>query len=97
MSAPCFVYKKDGKRIAYMRAEDEATLEKRLRQGWTTDRSGVAPKPAEPVAAPEPAPSDDVAPTRAELEAKAEELGIKVDGRWSDKRLMVELTKALEG
>ena len=46
----------------------------------------------------EPAPvDDDVPPTREELEAKAAELGIKVDGRWSDRRLMSELTKALEG
>jgi hypothetical protein len=30
---------------------------------------------------------DDAPPTRAELEAKAAELGIKVDKRWSDKTL----------
>lgn len=40
---------------------------------------------------------DDVPPTREELEAKAAELGIKVDKRWGDRRLMQELTKALEG
>jgi hypothetical protein len=31
--------------------------------------------------------ADDAPPTRAELEAKAAELGIKVDKRWSDKTL----------
>lgn len=32
-------------------------------------------------------PEDDAAPTRAELEAKAKELGIKFDGRTGDKKL----------
>ena len=31
--------------------------------------------------------SDDAPPTRAELQQKADELGIKVDGRWSDRKL----------
>jgi hypothetical protein len=33
------------------------------------------------------APEDDAAPTRAELEAKATELGIRFDGRTKDKKL----------
>lgn len=33
------------------------------------------------------APEDDAAPTRAELEAKAKELGIRFDGRTGDKKL----------
>jgi hypothetical protein len=33
------------------------------------------------------APEDDAAPTRAELEAKARELGIRFDGRTKDKKL----------
>lgn len=37
--------------------------------------------------APAPDPADDEPPTRAELEAKAKELGIKFDGRTSDKTL----------
>ena len=38
--------------------------------------------------APEPEPiSDDTAPTRQELEAKATELGIRFDGRTKDKKL----------
>lgn len=100
MSAPCFVYRKVAGRVVSERVHDEPTLERRLRQGYTLDRSGVAPKPAEPVAAaPEAAEDvvDDSAPTREELEAKAVELGVKVDKRWGDRRLMVELTKALEG
>lgn len=36
---------------------------------------------------PAPVPPDDAPPTRAELEAKARELGIDFDGRTRDKRL----------
>ena len=42
-------------------------------------------------------PDDDAPPTRAELEQKAAELGIKIDGRWSDTRLVNEITKKLGG
>lgn len=101
-----YVFRKVDGRVSSERVFDRATLERRLRQGYTLDRSGVAPKPKAdsvapvPVAAPEP-PSEDVTddapPTREELEAKAVELGLKVDGRWSDRRLMAELTKVLEG
>ena len=95
-----YVFRKVDGRVVSERVFDRATLERRLRQGYTLDRSGVAPKPAEPVAAaPEVAEDvvDDSPPTREELEAKAVELGVKVDKRWGDRRLMVELTKALEG
>ena len=95
-----YVFRKANGRVVSERVFDRVTLEKRLAHGWTTSRDGVAPKPAEPVAAaPETAEDvvDDSAPTREELEAKAVELGVKVDKRWGDRRLMVELTKALEG
>ena len=101
-----YVFRKANKRIVSERVFDRATLDKRLAHGWSTSRDGVAPKPEAdsvapvPVADPEPPPADvtDDAPlTRAELEAKAAELGLKVDGRWSDRRLMAELTKVLEG
>ena len=38
---------------------------------------------------------DDAPPTRDEMLAKAKELGIKVDGRWSDERLMSEIEQKL--
>lgn len=70
--------------------------------GWHTSLEAAADAAfaPEPVAAPsEPAEDvvDDAPPTRAELEAKAAELGIKVDKRWGDRRLMQEVVKALEG
>lgn len=55
---------------------------------------------AKPASAPEPPAVDaldDTQPTRDELEKEAERLGIKVDKRWGDKRLMQEVVKALEG
>lgn len=42
---------------------------------------------AQAVEAVDTAPEDDAAPTRAELEAKAKELGIRFDGRTGDKKL----------
>lgn len=37
----------------------------------------------------------DAPPTRAELQQKADELGIKVDGRWSDRKLGDVIAAAL--
>lgn len=55
-----------------------------------------APAIAAPVADDLPvAVDDDAPPTRAELEAKAAELGIKVDKRWSDKTLGERIESAL--
>jgi hypothetical protein len=42
---------------------------------------------ANPLQATAHVPDDNAAPTRAELEAKATELGIKFDGRTRDKKL----------
>ena len=39
-------------------------------------------------------PDDDAPPTREELEKEAERLGIRVDRRWGDKRLLDEIEKA---
>jgi hypothetical protein len=68
----------------------EEALEAALADGW---HESLADALAPPVAAPEaaPVPADDAPVMRAELDQKAEELGIKVDGRWSDKRLIAEI------
>ena len=61
------------------------------------------PKPAkiaevvpvvEPVAQ---ATADDAPPTRAEIEEQATLLGIKFDGRTSDKRLLDRIAEAMKG
>jgi hypothetical protein len=51
-------------------------------------------KPVEPVS--EPVLDDSAPPTRKELETKATELGIKFDGRYSDKRLLQLIEEALK-
>tara|TARA_R110000868_G_scaffold179268_2_gene419230 strand:+ start:208 stop:489 length:282 start_codon:yes stop_codon:yes gene_type:complete len=42
------------------------------------------------------APEDDAAPTRAELEAKAKELGIRFDGRTGDNALLQRINEAMK-
>lgn len=57
-------------------------------------------KPAEVVPVVEPvaqAPADDAPPTRAEIEEQATLLGIKFDGRTSDKRLLDRIAEAMKG
>lgn len=100
------VYRK-GKHGLEYRDEAPHLVDKRLAEGWSTSKAdALAPKPAKPsvaVAAPAAAEvddlpvvlDDDAAPTRAELEAKAGELGVKVDKRWSDKTLGEKIAAAL--
>ena len=98
------VYRKTKHGLEY-RNEAPHLVAKRVAEGWCTSKAdALAPKPADakpsvPVAA---APAvevdvsdDDAPPTRAELEAKAAELGIKVDKRWSDKTLGERIESAL--
>lgn len=64
---------------------DDAHIESKLSEGWfmTTPEAKAAKEEAEkPKSA-----RDNAPPTRAELEQKAGELGIKFDGRTSDKKL----------
>ena len=41
--------------------------------------------------------TDNAPPTRAELEAKATELGLKFDGRTTDRKLLAAIDAALKG
>ena len=54
----------------------------------------VEPVPVEPAPI---IPADDEPPTRAELEQKARELGIRFDGRTTDRRLLKLITEKLGG
>jgi hypothetical protein len=82
-------------------------LSKKLSEGWflnhgeailaSKSKSFAATpisKPVEPVS--ELSVDDNAPPTRQELETKAAELGIKFDGRYSDKRLALLIDEALE-
>lgn len=94
MSFPTIVYKcpgdhhRAGGTYSYKGAEDSMALGKLLSEGWfTTLPEAIEGKAAES--------EDNSAPTRAEFEAKAAELGIAFDGRTTDKRLGEKIAAAL--
>ncbi len=62
---------------------DEPDVEAALADGWY--RTAAEAKAAG--SAPKDEPKPDAEPTRAELEQKATELGLKFDGRTTDKKL----------
>lgn len=83
---------KAGKGLSYdaKRVENRAAYDEAIAAGWT-HVPGEKPAPA-----PEPSPVDDAPPTRAELEEQAAKLGLKVDGRWSDKKLAERIIEAMD-
>lgn len=95
-SGPCFTY-------AYAGASDQKAYDALKAQGWHDSLpEAVSPPVVEPVApevaSPEPAVepvADDAPVTRAELEAKANELGVKFDGRTSDAKLLAKIDAAI--
>lgn len=75
--------------------EDQA---KQLRaQGWFATYPEATEKKAASPAPEVPASDDNAPPTREELEKKAEELGIKFDGRTSDEKLAKKIEDAIGG
>lgn len=92
MQFPTLVYRcpgahqRTGGTYGYLPVQDEEERDKALSGGWFNSlpeaiEAHDKPK-AEPVAA-----VTDAEPTRAELEQKARELGLKFDGRTTDKKL----------
>lgn len=82
-------------RLVYRSASEHALVDSQeafdeaLRNGWFASVPECAPKAAA---------SDETAPpTRAEMEAQAQILGIKFDGRWSDASLLKAINKAMKG
>jgi hypothetical protein len=94
----------DGVPCAMHIVKDAAEEGALLADGWALSVAAAADLAADlaaPVVAsvPVPEPVSEVPPdgapvTRAELEQRAKELGLKVDGRWSDARLLAEIDKA---
>lgn len=94
MSFPTIVYKcpgdhhRAGGTYSYRGAEDSEAFGKLLSEGWfATLPEAIDGKAAKA--------EDNAAPTRAELEAKADELGISFDGRTTDKRLGEKIDLAI--
>lgn len=69
-----------------------------LADGWVkTLAETVKPVQANPIEPVEPVePEDNLPPSREELELKATDLGIKFDGRTSDKKLLALIEDALK-
>jgi hypothetical protein len=102
MNYPRNVYKSPGSHSCQggsfdlMSVNDEEEHEIAIIDGWFDSiPDALEGKKTVPVAAPIVVAEDDAPPTRDEMMAKAKELGIKVDGRWSDERLMSEIEQKL--
>lgn len=101
---PKFVYRKakikreDGSAFDTLLVANDDDLSDSLMHGWHHDViSALTPqnqltRANDDVSA---VPADDVPPTRAELELKAVELGIKFDGRTTDRKLGVLISEVL--
>ena len=66
---------------------DALDVDEELKNGWkktTTEAKNSDESEA-----------DDTEASREEMLAKAEEIGLDVDGSWSDKKLMAKITEAL--
>jgi hypothetical protein len=80
-----------GGKFDYVIVADADEQAQAVADGWalTTDEARNATVPAK-------AGTDDAPPTRAELEQKATDLGIKFDGRTTDARLAEKIEAALK-
>ena len=80
----------------------EDDLQKALDAGWNESflsalglsETGAAPEDAA-IQHPDSESAENAPPSRSELEAKADELGIKYDGRTTDRKLYDRITEAL--
>ena len=100
MEFPTLVYKdggphqRPGGTFDYKRIVNKDQLAAALADGWfLTLVEATKPAAIDPS---EVSPDDDAPPTREELETKARELGIKFDGRTSDKALAAKIQSKLE-
>lgn len=87
MEFPRLVYKSAS---AHELVQDETEFNAAIERGFfATVPEAIKGKSAEK-------PEDDAPPTRAELEAKAAEMGIKFDGRTSDAKLSKLIDESLK-
>lgn len=96
MTFPTLVYKtpgnhrfRNGKTYRYISVANEDELNRAIADGWVKSKEdaiyGIKEEPV-----------SDAPPTREEMETKAKQLGLKFDGRTSDKKLLTIITEALE-
>lgn len=83
-------YQRRGGTYSTVTVNDQADLDAALAAGCVTHPDFIGQAPAKAAA-----PDDNAPPTRAEMEAKATELGIEFTGRTSDKKLLGLIDAAL--
>lgn len=84
-----------GVTYAYKGAADQEEFDSLIAKGWFPSYEDAVAGKLSPKVIEEQI--DEVSgPTREELEAKADELGLSYDGRTSDKKLAERITEALE-
>lgn len=96
MEYPFFVYRTPGphpardggKSYDFRQVENSEALALALADGWHETYEQASGIKVE-------VPIDESAPTRAELEQQATELGLKFDGRTSDRKLLTMIDQAL--
>lgn len=97
LSLPTTLYKipgphsGNGFKYDYAGADTQAAYDALKAAGW----SDTLPEALKPASVEPAAPADDAPPTRAELEAKADDLGVKYDGRTGDALLLTRINAAL--
>lgn len=84
-----------GGTYAYKGAANQEEFDSLIAKGWFPSYEDAVTGKLSPKVVEEPI--DEVSgPTREELEAKADELGLSYDGRTSDKKLAERIAEALE-
>ena len=86
-------YPRAGGTYNYKGVHSQEALEAALADGWHLTLADAIAPPQKPNAE----PADNAPPTRAELEQKANELGLEYDGRTTDRRLAERIAEALKG
>jgi hypothetical protein len=103
---PTIVYKSPGSRrnahgtYDYVGVKTQEEFDRRIADGWHPSQAASfasLKQPHHPEVTSSPAPILDAQPTRAELEQKAVALGLKFDGRTTDKKLFERIEQALGG
>lgn len=80
-----------GRTYDYHGAQDQAEFDKLANEGWFETIAAAQDAQAQAAAI------EASAPSRVEMEQKATELGVKFDGRTTDKKLLERIEQALKG
>lgn len=94
MALPVTLYRSVGGRVATQKAYSQLVKQAALMDGWHETQLAAIAADRTPAAV-MTADESDAEPTRAELEQKATELGIKFDGRTADKTLAAKIQEAI--